>query len=171
MFKDKKGIQLSEAAGAVLALVLTAMMVILGIYMISTIGSSTPSITQTKLNESGAFLNASGYVLGDYNSTQCNFANPAILTLQNSTSGVVIASGNYTLNGNTLVNRTAPIYNAVNVSYTYQWGGKTCQTAATTVSNFSNYPALVGLVGTIIFLGIVVGVLASVFMGIKKDGP
>lgn len=171
MLKNKKGIQLNEAVGAILALVLTAMMVILGIFMISSIGSSAPAISQVVTNESGGFINSSGYRLADYNSTSCNFAAASITQVVNASSGAVIAAGNYSLNANnTLVNLTAPIYNSVKVSYTYQWGGPACQSAASTVSNFSNYPALVGLVGTIVFLGIVIGVLMMAFMGTRK-GP
>ena len=91
-YKQKKGIQLNEAFGAVLTLVLVAVLVIIAIYLFSALGSS------------------------------------------------------FTVNSSA--------YNATN----------------TMITQFSAYPALVGLVGTIIFLGIVIGVLVASFaFGGRKE--
>ena len=84
-YKNKKGIALSQAFGAVLALVLVATLVIVAIYLFTTLGSS--------------FTAASAAA------------------------------------------------NATN----------------TMVTQFGNYPTLVGLVGTIIFLALVIGVLVTAF--------
>ena len=90
--KGKKGIQLSQAFGAVLTLVLVAVLVIIAIYLFTTLGTSF-------------------------------------------TAGSAAA-------------------NATN----------------TMVTQFGGYPALVGLVGTIIFLALVIGVLVASFVyGGKKD--
>ena len=83
--QSKKGIQLGQAFGAVLALVLVAVFVIIAIYMFTTLGTSF-------------------------------------------TAGSAAA-------------------NATN----------------TMTTQFGNYPTLVGLVGTIIFLALVIGVLVSAF--------
>lgn len=85
-YKSKKGIQLGQAFGAVLALVLVAVLVIVAIYLFTQLGTS------------------------------------------------------FTTNG--------AAYNATQ----------------TMITQFGNYPALVGLVGTIIFLGIVIGVLVASFV-------
>ena len=87
--KSKKGIQLGEAFGAVLALVLVAMLVIIAIYLFVTLTS-----------------NATLFPAG---SAQTNATN-------------------------------------------------------TMITQFGTYPALIGLVGTIIFLGIVIGVLVGSFI-------
>lgn len=84
--KSKKGIQLNQAFGAVLTLVLVAVLVIISIYLFTSLGA-------------------------------------------NFTAGTAAA-------------------NATN----------------TMITQFGTYPALVGLVGTIIFLGIVIGVLVASFV-------
>jgi hypothetical protein len=84
-YQQKKGIQLGQAFGAVLTLVLVAVLVIIAIYLFNALGTSfTPESYE-------------------YNAT------------------------------------------------------------STMISQFATYPALVGLVGTIIFLGIVIGVLVASF--------
>jgi quinol-cytochrome oxidoreductase complex cytochrome b subunit len=90
--QSKKGIQLGQAFGAVLALVLVAVLVIIAIYLFTTLGSS--------FEKGSAATNATG----------------------------------------------------------------------TMVTQFAAYPALVGLVGTIIFLALVIGVLVTAFAFGGKKG-
>lgn len=85
LIRSKKGIQLGQAFGAVLTLVLLAVLVIVGIYLLTSLGTSFTA-----------------------NSAAANATN-------------------------------------------------------TMITQFGTYPALVGLVGTIIFLGIVIGVLVGSF--------
>lgn len=90
--KSKKGIQLNQAFGAVLTLVLVAVLVIIAIYLFTALGNSFTA-----------------------NSAAANATN-------------------------------------------------------TMITQFGSYPALVGLVGTIIFLGIVIGVLVASFVFGGKRG-
>jgi NADH:ubiquinone oxidoreductase subunit 6 (subunit J) len=90
--KSKKGIMLNQAFGAVLTLVLVAVLVIIAIYLFQTLGT-------------------------------------------NFTAGTAAA-------------------NATGVM----------------ITQFGNYPALVGLVGTIIFLALVIGVLVASFVFSGKRG-
>lgn len=92
---QKKGIGLSDAFGAVLMLVLVAMLIIIAIYLFVTLKSNT-----TLFPTASAQTNATD----------------------------------------------------------------------TMITQFGTYPALVGLVGTIIFLGIVIGVLVSSFVFRTKRG-
>lgn len=85
-FKSKKGIQLNQAFGAILTLVLVAVLVIIAIYLFNALGASFTAGSSEK--------NATGVM----------------------------------------------------------------------ITQFATYPALVGLVGTIIFLGIVIGVLVASFV-------
>ena len=84
-YKEKKGIQLGQAFGAVLTLVLVATLVIIAIYLFTTLGNS------------------------------------------------------------------------------FTVGSSAANATTTMVTQFSGYPALVGLVGTIIFLALVIGVLVASF--------
>ena len=90
--KSKKGIMLNQAFGAVLTLVLVAVLVIIGIYLFQTLG--------TNFTASSASANATN----------------------------------------------------------------------TMITQFGNYPALVGLVGTIIFLALVIGVLVASFAFGERKG-
>lgn len=85
-FKSKRGIQLNQAFGAVLTLVLVAVLVIIAIYLFQSLGT-------------------------------------------NFTANTAAANATTTM-----------------------------------ITQFGTYPALVGLVGTIIFLGIVIGVLVASFV-------
>jgi quinol-cytochrome oxidoreductase complex cytochrome b subunit len=98
--KSKKGIQLGQAFGAVLALVLVAVLVVIAIYLFSVLGQSITGTTNaTKYTESAAY---------------------------NATTAMV--------------------------------------------TQFANYPTLIGLVGTIIFLALVIGVLVGAFAFGNKRG-
>ena len=92
MQKQKKGIMLNQAFGAVLTLVLVAVLVIVAIYLFSTLGTS-------------------------------------------------FTAGSASLNATT-----------------------------TMITQFGTYPTLVGLVGTIIFLALVIGVLVASFAFGGKKG-
>jgi hypothetical protein len=90
-----------------------------------------------------------------------------ILNATNSFIGL----GNVTQTGCTVVNSTTGTGSEAGLGatwkYTYPYT-YTAETAASNASNtintqFSTYPALVGLVGTIIFLALVIGVLIASF--------
>ena len=51
------------------------------------------------------------------------------------------------------------------ISYTYTYSAATNASGAadTTVVQFATYPALVGLIGVIVFIGIIIGVLVASF--------
>ena len=167
--KQKKGIQLNQAVGAILALILIAVLVIVGIYMFANLQTGLPTTTYSIVNESG-HINGTTYTLAN-STVACGYNTPVISSIVNTTDGVNIASGNWTLTNSTLVNATARNWHGVSITYSYQYGGPACEAAATTVTNWSNYPALVGLVGTIVFLGIVIGVLVASFVFGGRKSP
>lgn len=158
--KNKKGIQLNQAFGAVLTLVLIGVLLIVGIYMFVSLGTSIPPQSASVSNETG-FLNSSGYTL--LNSSDCNFANPSV-TMRNKSDDTLISSPNYTLSGTKVYNATSRVWNNASISYSYTNGGQTCIANQNMISNFTTYPSLIGLIGTIIFLGIVIGVLVASFV-------
>jgi len=163
--KNKKGIQLNQAFGAVLTLVLISVLVIIAIYMFVTLGN-TFSYPVSIVNETGT-INGAGHLLT--NSTLCNFGSPVISEVLTSAGGLV-PPANYTLSGNTVLNTTATTYSNALIRYSYTWGGNACAAAQNTTKQFSDYPALIGLVGTIIFLGIIIGVLVASFVfGGRKE--
>lgn len=173
MFTKKKGIQLNEAFGAVLAVVLIAVLVIIAIFLFETLGSGFDSRSVTVTNETVSFINQTGYTV--VNAGACNFNTFAVTNALNVTSGInqVILAGNITATPATgfIINETTTEWSNVSLSYTYLWGGEACTATEDMVTQFGTYPALVGLVGTIVFLGLVIGILVTAFIfGGRKEG-
>ncbi len=171
MITKKKGIELNQAFSAVLVVVLVAVLVIIGIFLFDILGDTFVNTAVTVTNESGAYINATGYTLD--NAAVCNFNTPVITTIYNASDGVVITSGNYTVSSvGVLSNITATNWADVNASYIYNWGGEACEASDNMITQFANYPALIGLVGTIVFLGLVIGILVASFVfGGREDRP
>lgn len=164
---NKKGIQLSQAFGAVLTLVLVAILVIISIFLFTALQTSFPVQQATIVNES-ATLSTAGYQLS--NRSVCGYANPSIGNVYNTTDGVLLAPGNWTFNAtDSRMKNTTRIVNML-VGYTYNWNGQACQSSSDMITQFATYPALIGLVGTIIFLALVIGVLVASFAFGGKEG-
>ena len=62
------------------------------------------------------------------------------------------------------------IFIFVNLKSTFTVGTAEANATDVMITQFGNYPVLVGLVGTIIFLGLVIGVLVSSFAFGGKGG-
>ncbi len=171
MITKKKGIALNQAFGAVLVVVLIAVLVIIAILLFDILGDTFVNTAVTVTNESGAYINSTGYTLD--NAAVCNFNTPVITIIHNASNGAIIPTANYTVSSvGVLFNATAVFTESVNVSYTYNWGGDACVASDAMITQFAAYPALIGLVGTIIFLGLVIGILVVSFVfGGRKDQP
>ena len=62
------------------------------------------------------------------------------------------------------------IFLFVTLSSTFDTGSAEANATDEMITQFGTYPALVGLVGTIIFLGLVIGVLVASFVFSGKGG-
>jgi hypothetical protein len=62
------------------------------------------------------------------------------------------------------------IYLFTSLGTTFTAGSAAANATGTMITQFGNYPTLVGLVGTIIFLALVIGVLVSAFAFGGKRG-
>ena len=62
------------------------------------------------------------------------------------------------------------IFLFVNLGATFDTGSAELNATNTMITQFGTYPALVGLVGTIVFLGLVIGVLVASFVFSGKRG-
>jgi len=166
MMKNKKGIDLNQGFGAILVLVLVAVMVIVGIVLFVSLISG-PFSSVSAVSVVGEALTPSGAGVAVDNSTRCSFGSFSLVTALNA-SGFGINSGNWTTTSLGVVTNTSELTNSTavpwTINYTYRWGSEACTAAQATITQFGTYPALVGLVGTIIFLGIVIGVLVASFV-------
>ena len=158
----KKGIQLNQAFGAVLTLVLVAVLVIVAIVIFVTLATSfagTDSVSvvnETGINGTNGAILAGGLT--------CGFTTASIVEVNNGSNA--INTGNYSFTATTaLINDTAGEFNNTlwNVTYDYLWGTEACTASENITDEFGNYTSLIGLVGTIIFLGLVIGILVAAF--------
>ena len=99
----------------------------------------------------------------------------ASVVVYNVSNDYIITSGNYSVfsDGNIVnaSNAQTLAQFAWQVSYDYTNGGASCNATDQMITQFGTYPVLVGLVGTIIFLGIVIGVLVASFVfGGRREG-
>lgn len=169
IIQKKKGIGLSESFGAVLAVVLLGVLVIIAIVLFVSLGNTFASTVSAGVN--GESLTPSGNASdgGTFvsNATLCRFGAFNLITATNS-SGFLIDAANYTTTSTGQVRNVTTLATATaapwTLNYTFTWGSEACEASDDLVTQFATYPALVGLVGTIIFLGIVIGVLVASFV-------
>jgi len=170
MSQNKKGIGLNQAVVSVITLVLVAVLVIVALYLFGSLGSSmmTPNTALKVNNET-----ATGVITEIPRSFASNYLAPACTTFQcyNQTGNKIIPPANYTATGCSVAYTGATDDMGFNntiwkCDYQLSYTAPTSASNATNVmiTNFSAYPALVGLIGTVIFLGLVIGILVMSFM-------
>jgi hypothetical protein len=113
-----------------------------------------------------ATLNMGGGGAGAAPPPACGWNTPVITQVLNtSDAAVLIPATNYSLTSDgRIINATPLVYPKTNISYTYKYGGGACTATNSMITNFTQYPTLIGLVGTIIFLALVIGVLVTAFV-------
>ena len=167
---NKKGIQLSQAFGAVLTLVLVAVLVIIAIVIFvnlstSFAGTSTVSVINQSLTIPGSGIISTGvsvncsfgdFEVGAVYNRSLDIPRPANNTLVKDVDYVVFAD-------NSSIGNLTGGWNESFIEYSYTWGSTACDASEDIVTEFANYTSLIGLVGTIIFLGLVIGILVVAF--------
>lgn len=164
--KNKKGIALNQAFGAILTLVLVAVLVIIGIVLFV-------NLQATFVNESVSVkvesLTPAAFVS---NATNCNFNSFSLTNILNATGSTISLANATTTVGGQVTNVTALVSTTAApwiINYTGKDGGVACEATVETITQFGTYPILIGLVGTIIFLGLVIGVLVASFVFGKNE--
>jgi len=157
-----------------LAVMLLAIVFIIG--GISTANTSlhgTTVTSATEVNETGGYLNRTGYTLAK--ATTYGFASPAIITIINATNNETISSGNYTLVGNILYNSTARNWPTIKTTYSYNYDTNTTAvdiglTSIQTniISMVTNFFALMPTVGTIFAVVILIGGIVILIIYIRR---
>lgn len=177
MLERKKGIALNQAFGAVLTLVLVAVLVIIAIVLFVNLGATFTNLdtyaadneTLTAVTEVAQFVAQSP----TENTTLCNYADFSVVAT-NATGGEIILVANYTASASagSILSAADGNYNNTdwNLTYSGNWGGQSCVATDNMIVQFATYPILIGLVGTIIFLGLVIGVLVASFVFGRRSG-
>jgi len=167
--KQKKGIQLNQAFGTILTLVLVAVLVIVAIVIFVNLATSFEgSVDLSETNDTVDMSSGANYI---DNATLCGFDNFAITQVSNVTGDALIAEGNWTTTADGLITNTSSEFPSEwLVTWTGTWGSAACSSSEDMTDEFGNYTSLIGLVGTIIFLGLVIGVLVASFaFGGRKE--
>lgn len=170
--QGKKGIPLNQAFGAILTLVLVGVLVIIAIFIFASLAPSLDNQATSGTNQTvTAVSETEGQVI---NSSACDLNGVTVISVNNATGDEVITSANYTVSDSGVILSTgndARFNNTDwNITYSGLEGGDACRANKTMIEQFATYPVLVGLVGTIIFLGLVIGVLVASFVFGGKGG-
>jgi len=168
--ETKKSIQLSQAFGAVLTLVLVAVLVIIAIVIFVQLGTGFAGTSTVSITNETITLDETTGIGISANVDACQFAEFSPSSVINRTIGgegpqnnTLVLTTDYLVDATagTITNVTA--WNNSFVTYTYTWGSGACDASENMTTEFGNYTSLIGLVGTIIFLGLVIGVLVASF--------
>ncbi len=121
----------------IVSVVIIGITLILGIYINSTVGEQLEATNYpvSIVNESNAFINGSGYTVAG--ATRPDFAGFSVTRITNTTDGVIVSTGNYTvLPTGKVVNSTARLWTNVRVTYSYTFTNSTpASEAALNVTN------------------------------------
>lgn len=119
----KTNIAMFSAVAFILLAVLFGMNIMTFIFGSLSSGTDLPPLAATVINETGGFLNFSGYVVTGASSA--DFSNFAVTQIKNSTNGNAIATNLYTSNATTgrVTNATTVTFTAVTIDYTYLYSG------------------------------------------------
>ncbi len=165
--KDKRGVMgLSTAQAFIVGLLALVIMGVLSIIVLNALRDSTVlTVTTTVLNESGGFINNTGYTLDD--TGVLGFTSPSITSIVNTTDGILIEAGNYTLSSTgVLTNLTAQTWVSVSVNYAYNTQGDggliTNSTTAGLVTFFTNVSTWLTLLSVVIIILIIGAVIVVV---------
>lgn len=125
-------------------------------------------------NESGAYINSTGYTLSLTSSCDQDYS---ISTIYNASDGVVIASGNYTVSdAGVLTNATATTWSDVNVTYTCNEDVTADRKLSSEYSNvqtdvstmITNFFSLAPTIGTILAVVILIAVIVILVMYVAR---
>jgi len=166
--KGKKG-QVNTLAPAILALVFAAVVLVFGLVITQELRDvDVIKYSATVTNESGCYINATGYTLGAEEGAKTDSF--AITSVYNNTDGIIILSGNYTVDSSTgvVTNATSTTWADVNITYTYQTGGEAWDSANDTIVGLGTFADFWELIVLAIVITIVIGLLLVVFGGRAK---
>ena len=163
--ESKKSIQLSQAFGAVLTLVLVSVLVIVAIVIFVTLSASFEGVqTSTVSANETLTLDGTGVSSAIVVSSVCGFSGwSPTLVYNGSTLEILTETTDYTVNTNGTLTNVTYVVTPLLTTYTYTWGSGACTASDDMTTEFGNYTSLIGLVGTIIFLGLVIGILVAAF--------
>lgn len=163
----------SGLEGVLTGFVFVAAVLVLLVLLVYVFGSvheglETTAQSNTVTNESGAYVNETGYTLAGASSTG-EPRSYSITIVHNNSDGIIITSGNYTLStAGVLTNATVTTWEDVNVFYTYLNNSNEQVAARDAQTNTTRALPLVGILFIIIAIGALIGILIISLVGGRR---
>ena len=154
---------LNNLSSPILVLVVAAVMLVIGLVVMQGIDTArTDDTSVTVTNETGAYINATGYTLTA--ASKCGFNTPVITNAVNTTSNTTILAANYTVSAaGVLSNITTEIHDPVIFSYTYLWGDEACEAVEDTIDGLGSMADFWEIIVLAIVASLIVGLLLNSF--------
>lgn len=164
---SKKG-QLQTLAPSIIALVLAATLLIVGLVMIQELRDTdvvSKANTATATHETlSTVIDGTGETLAGASASACAVTTIAAI---NASGGEAIAAGNYSVASCILTAASSGPYNNTdwNVTYTYTYGDETYDSATSTVTGMGTFADFWEIIVLAIVISIVMGLLLLAFGG------
>jgi len=157
--------RLGDLLPAVTAILILGIALGVGVLVLSETSSQMANTEGSVTNESGAFINSTGYTLDKASETEFNSPEiTAAYNVSNTSDVSVIPEGDYTLSEEgVLTNATATTYSDVNVSYTYEYGEDASSAVNETVSGLGDFATWISVIVVVIAAAIVLGIVMRSF--------
>lgn len=147
----------------VLAVLVIGLTLVFGIYISSILATTFDTTTTANVaNETGARINGTGYTVANANAA--GFRSFSITQARNGSSGLAIASGNYTYTQSGLIsNASAVQWNNVHLTYVYVYDLNTTSSEAASdlVNSLASGSSWVTILIVVGFAVIVLGLLSE----------
>jgi hypothetical protein len=166
---NKKGIALTELLPAFVIVASVFLLIVLMVFVFGVFSESmeNTATANTVINESGAYINSTGYQLAS--GVSGNPRTFSVTTVHNNSDGIIITSGNYTLSSTGLLtNATTTTWEDVNVSYTYNTDSSEITAAKDSQSNITRAIPLVGILFIILAIGALIAILVASLISRKR---
>jgi hypothetical protein len=181
--KNRKGQTGGLITGLVFGIASLVIGVIIAFVIVSTLSGADllegTRTSATTTNESGGFINATGYTLANFDSDTTKAISITQAVNATDGDGTVIASGNYTLDTSTGIVTNASDTTWADVNFTYSVTTESAEEAATDnldanfsagVNNVSEQIPTVLLVAAIVLILAVLAILIGVWQRMRMGG-
>lgn len=175
---DKKGLSGGLVNALTIGTISLIVMIIIGLIVVVTISDANllqdTREAYTVTNETGGYLNATGYQLAGFDPITVVSGSPTI-TVAHNTSGAVIPSANYTVNGTGFVtNATVSTVTSANYSYSYTQKSTEEITSTSLSGNLSsginNISAKIPTIFSVAIIVLILTIISIVFVVWKRSG-
>jgi len=163
--QSKKGMNLGDLYPVILTIALVAILLAIVLFVMQSFQETVPTESVSVTNETGAYINSTGYTVDK--ADECEFQNFQVTEARNASDGTVISDTEYTVDSDagTIFNATATTYPDVNLDYTYDYGGDSCDALDDISGDFQDFVPWIGVILLVIAAAIVLGIVIRSFAG------